>query len=80
MGNGATGGNDSDFMVISLVNGAVGVSMNLQDGMESATVNIETQQIYNDSLVHELEVTRSFTFLQLTVDDERVFGGGNCQQ
>ena len=80
MGNGATGGNDSDFLVISLVNGAVGVSMNLQDGIESATVNIETQQAYNDSQVHELAVTRTFTFLQLTVDDERVFGGGNYQQ
>ena len=76
MGNGATGGNDSDFLVISLINGAVRVSVNLQDGMPSATVNIETQLTYNDSQIHELEVTRTFNFLQLAVDDERVFGGG----
>lgn len=75
MGNGARGGNGSDFLVISLVNGLVKVIMNLQDGLPSRTVNIETQLMYNDSQVHELEVTRSLRFLQLVVDDETVFGG-----
>lgn len=76
MGNGAIGGNGSDFLVVSLINGVVRVSMNLQDGMESATVYIETQQTYNDSRIHELEVTRSFRLLQLVVDDETVYGRG----
>ena len=77
MGNGATGGNHSDFLVVSLNNGMVRVSMNLQDGMESATVNIETDLTYNDGQIHELELTRSSRLLQLAVDNERVFGGGN---
>ena len=72
MGDGAAGGNGSDFLVVSLVNGVVRASMNLQDGMPSATVNIETQLLYNDSEVHELEVTRTSNFLRLAVDDERV--------
>lgn len=76
MGDGATGGNGSDFLVVSLVNGAVRASMNLQDGMPSATVNIETQLLYNDSQVHELEVTRTSNFLRLAVDDERMSGEG----
>ena len=77
MGNGAAGGNHSDFLVVSLNNGMVRVSMNLQDGMESATVNIETDLTYNDGQIHELELTRSSRLLQLAVDNERVFGGGS---
>lgn len=83
MGNGATGGNNSDFLVISLVNGAVRVSMNLQDGLPSGTVNIETQLAYNDSRVHQLEVNRSLSTLELAVDNETVFGEGKkyrCQE
>ena len=76
MGNGATGGNRSDFLVVSLSNGMIRASMNLQDGMESATVNTETQLTYNDGLIHELEVTRSSRLLELAVDNERAFGGG----
>ena len=76
MGNGATGGNGSDYLVVSLVNGVVRAGMNLQDGMPSATVNIETELLYNDSQVHELELTRTFNFLQLVVDDEIMFGRG----
>ena len=75
MGNGATGGNSSDFLVISLVNGLVRATMNLQNGSPSRTVNIETQFMYNDSQIHELVVTRSSSRLQLVVDDERTSDG-----
>ena len=82
MGNGATGGNGSDFLVISLVNGLVRVSMNLEDGILVATKNIETQLTYNDTQIHDLELTRSPSgSLELVVDDERRFGRGklfNC--
>lgn len=79
MGNGTIGGNSSDFLVVSLVGGRVRVSLNFQDGMPFATENIETQETYNDSQVHRLQVNRSSNFLELTVDDETVIGGSKLE-